>query len=281
MRETDADFAAWVRARQLRLLCATSLVSGDSPRAERLVLGALMSLALHWDHVRGGTPDAYVRTRVQRAALAAAEGDLHSGGVAHAVPVRLRRLTPRQRAVLVLRWYEGRSVDDTSEVLGLSSDKVRQAEAQARTALAPSGSAPLTGDEVTAALETASAAVREVDLADRAWHDALLHRATTRRRAVTAVAAAALVVGGAATRRPGAAGHRHPGALAREPHAGAAAGGGRLAHHGRRPEVRRRPDRRHRGGPAATRPGPAGRHRPSPGARTGERSPSRGARGLR
>ena len=139
-----------------------------------------------------------MRTRVQRAALAAAEGDLHSGGVAHAVPVRLRRLTPRQRAVLVLRWYEGRSVDDTSEVLGLSSDKVRQAEAQARTALTPSGSAPLTGDEVTAALETASAAVREVDLGDRAWHDALLHRATTRRRAVTAVAAVALVVGGAA-----------------------------------------------------------------------------------
>ncbi|MGO4361838.1 sigma factor-like helix-turn-helix DNA-binding protein [Terrabacter sp. RAF57] len=197
MRETDADFAAWARARQLRLLRATFLVSGDPKRAERLVLSALTSLALHWHHVRQGDPDAYVRTRVQHSAVAAAEGDLHADRIPSELPQHLRDLTPRERAVLVLRWYEGRSVDDTAEVVGRSPERVRRAERRARAALAPGAQRPLTDDGVTAALEAAVAGVREVDLAERAWHDALLHRATTRRRAATAVAAAALVIGGA------------------------------------------------------------------------------------
>ncbi|NUO36155.1 MAG: hypothetical protein HOQ27_13995, partial [Dermatophilaceae bacterium] len=69
MREIDADFAAWARARQLRLLRATALVTGDVKRAEQLVLRALTSLALHWHHLRGSDPDAYVRARLHPAAL--------------------------------------------------------------------------------------------------------------------------------------------------------------------------------------------------------------------
>jgi len=198
MREIDVDFAAWARARQLRLLRAASLVSGDPKRAEHFVLGALTSLALHWDHLRQGDPDAYVRTRVLHAAVGAAEGDVDTGTIPSGVPLRLRDLTPRERTVLVLRRYDGRSVEVTAEVVGLSPEKVRRAERRARAALTPGASPPLTDDEVTATLEAAVAGVHEVDLAERAWHDALLRRATTRRRAATAVAAAALIVGGAA-----------------------------------------------------------------------------------
>jgi DNA-directed RNA polymerase specialized sigma24 family protein len=198
MREIDADFAAYVRARQLRLLRAAQLVCGDLARAERLVLHAFTSLALHWDHVRARTPDAYVRPRVHRAALTAAEADERAGGASPAVPFRLRRLTPRQRAVLVLRWYDGRTVDDTAGVLGMSREQVRERADAGRVALASGDEQPPSDVEVTALLEAASAPVREVDLAERAWHDALLHRSTTRRRALTGVAAAALVVGGAA-----------------------------------------------------------------------------------
>ncbi|GAB3880504.1 sigma factor-like helix-turn-helix DNA-binding protein [Terrabacter terrigena] len=197
MREIDADFAAWARARQLRLLRATWLVDGDHKRAERIALSALTRLALHWHHVRGGDPDAYVRARVHHAALATAEGDVHEGVVARELPLRLRTLTPRQRAVLVLRRYVGRSVDDTAELIGVSPEKVRREERRARDSFAADSARPMTDDEVTAALEAAGASIREVDLADRAWHDALLHRTTTRRRAASAVAAAALVVGGA------------------------------------------------------------------------------------
>ncbi|WP_020144830.1 RNA polymerase sigma factor [Terracoccus sp. 273MFTsu3.1] len=198
MREIDVDFAAWARARQLRLHRAACLVGGDPERAEQVVLSALTSVALHWHHVRQGDPDAYVRTRVLHSAVGAAEDDVHAGRIPSGLPPPLRDLTPRERTVLVLRRYEGRSVDDTAEVVGLSPEKVRRAERRARAALASGAPLPLTDDAVTATLETAVAGVRAVDLAERAWHDALLRRATTRRRAVTAFAAAALVVGGAA-----------------------------------------------------------------------------------
>lgn len=198
MREIDADFAAYVRARELRLLRAAHLVCGDVVRAERLVLRAFTSLALHWDHVRARTPDAYVRPRVLRAALTAAEADDRAGGASAAVPFRLRRLTPRQRAVLVLHWYDGRSVDDSADILGISAEQVRDLADAGRAGLASGEEQPPSDAEVTALLEATSAPVREVDLAERAWHDALLHRSTTRRRALTAVAAAAFVLGGAA-----------------------------------------------------------------------------------
>jgi DNA-directed RNA polymerase specialized sigma24 family protein len=202
MREIDADFAGWARARQLQLLRATFLVSGDPKRAERFVLSALTSLALHWHHLREGDPDAYVLARSHRSALSAAEADAHArahpGGSPRELPRCLRGLTPRERAVLVLRRFEGRSVDATAEVVGLAPEKVREAERRARAALASEAARPLSDDEVAATLEAAAAGVREVDLAERAWRDGLLHRATTRRRAATAVGAAALVVGGAA-----------------------------------------------------------------------------------
>ena len=199
MREIDADFAAWVRARQLRLLRAGALVVGDVQRAEHLVLRALTSLALHWHHERVRDPDAYVRARLHPAALALArtDADAADGKAVPAMPLRLRALTPQQRAVLVLRRFEGRSVDDTADVMGLSPEKVRRAEAQARVALATDTTREPTRDDVTAYLESAAASIREVDLAERAWHDAVLHRTTTRRRAGSAVVAAALVVGGA------------------------------------------------------------------------------------
>ncbi|NUQ31954.1 MAG: hypothetical protein HOP99_03900, partial [Dermatophilaceae bacterium] len=185
MREIDADFAAWARARQLRLLRATALVTGDVKRAEQLVLRALTSLALHWHHVRGSDPDAYVRARLHPAALAVAEKDPHLRDATEPreLPLRLRVLPPRQRAVLVLRCYDGRSVDDTADVVGLSPERVRRAEREGRAALGAETDGGLTPDEVAGVLESATASVREVDLAERAWHDAVLHRSATRRRA--------------------------------------------------------------------------------------------------
>ena len=119
MREIDADFAAWVRARQLRLLRAAWLVGGDATRAEQQVLSVLTRLAAHWRHVREREPDAYVRVRLHHFALTAAESDAHAGTVSRELPLQLRALPPRRRAVLVLRWYAGRSVNDTAELIGI------------------------------------------------------------------------------------------------------------------------------------------------------------------
>ena len=135
MREIDADFAAWARARQLRLLRAAWLVGGDAARAERQVLSVLTRLAAHWRHLREREPDAYVRVRLHQSALRAAEGDAHAGTVPRELPLQLRALAPRRRAVLVLRWYAGRSVSDTAELVGISSEMVRRDERLARASL--------------------------------------------------------------------------------------------------------------------------------------------------
>src|SRR5689334_1776083 len=191
MRGMDADFAGYVRARQLQLLRGAWLVTGDHARAEEVVLRALTDLARRWRHLHEGSPDDFVRARVHRDSMLVAEDVAHARrGPSHDVPL-LVGLSARERAVLVLRCVEGRSVDETAEALELTVHRVSEAERAARRRLVPGPLAPSDG-EVRALLEEASAGVREVELADRAWQQVLLARSTVRHRAVSAAVAAAL-----------------------------------------------------------------------------------------
>jgi RNA polymerase sigma-70 factor (sigma-E family) len=148
-REVDEDFARYVRARQHQLLRAAFLLSGDVRLAEDLVRGALARLALHWDREREDDPDAYARRLLYRGAVASWRLSRRDGldtipvelvppGAASAAagrvdPMRaLQVLTPRQRAVVVLRWFEERSDRDTADVLGVSVGTVRS---EARSAV--------------------------------------------------------------------------------------------------------------------------------------------------
>lgn len=150
MPEIDAEFAAWVRARQHRLLRAAYLVCGDAHRAEDLLQVALEKLALRWDSIRLEQPDAFVRrvlyrdavsswrrTRRETLTLAVPEQPYAADDVRVEARVDLERaldqLTPKQRAVLVLRFYEDRSEADTADVLGVSVGTVKS---QTHTALA-------------------------------------------------------------------------------------------------------------------------------------------------
>lgn len=140
----DDEFVDYAQARQHVLLRASYLVSGDLRLAEQLVRGALVQLARHWDQVREEQPDLFVRRIVYRDAVASwrhrppeqidtarGVGDLDDPWDAEDVERRrevmraLDALTPRQRAVVVLRWFEERAELEVAEVLGCAQSTVR------------------------------------------------------------------------------------------------------------------------------------------------------------
>jgi RNA polymerase sigma-70 factor (sigma-E family) len=141
-----ADFAAFVRASQARLLRAAYLICGDPHLAEDLLQSALVKVALRWSTVRDGQPEAYLRTVLYRDAIswwrrarreipvaaaperAAAEDD---AGLRVVFAQALGRLTPKQRAVLVLRFFEDHTEARTAQVLGVSLGTVKSQTAVA------------------------------------------------------------------------------------------------------------------------------------------------------
>ncbi|MEU0849329.1 SigE family RNA polymerase sigma factor [Streptomyces flaveolus] len=138
------DYAEFARARAGHLYrSACLLTAGDTHLAEDLVQDTLGRLYVRWGRVsRAENPAAYAQTVLTRAFLAhqrrrssgeratdvfpdlpgAADGD---------APLRLTllaalaRLPAKDRAVIVLRYWEDRSVEQTADVLHVSSAAVR------------------------------------------------------------------------------------------------------------------------------------------------------------
>ena len=140
-------FDAYVRERWVPLLRTAMLLTGDRHSAEDLVQETLVRAAQHWARVEPATADAYVRRILYTRSVdawrwrrhqpdpvdLAGRDDLvpHPADAPDAVDARLtlgdalRRLTPRQRAVLVARFYEDRTEVDTARVLGCSVSTVK------------------------------------------------------------------------------------------------------------------------------------------------------------
>jgi RNA polymerase sigma-70 factor (sigma-E family) len=158
--ERDAEFAAFVIARSARLGHFATMLCGDPARAEDLVQGALERVYLRWAHITGD-PFAYARTailnqhlswlrrRAWRERLVDSSDDFAMpSGPDHAPKVdqqlallqALRTLTRRQRAIVVLRFVEDLSENETAATLGVAVGTVKattfRALAKLRTALA-------------------------------------------------------------------------------------------------------------------------------------------------
>lgn len=145
---SEAEFLRFVANSSPALLRAAYALTGQQQAAEDLVQTAFERVALRW---RGlAEPYAYARRimyhehiswwrRLRRREVPvaqhddkAAPGDL-SGDVAlrDDLRVALDRLGPRQRAVLVLRYLEDRSVGEVAELLGCSPGTVRSQASRA------------------------------------------------------------------------------------------------------------------------------------------------------
>lgn len=140
----DDDFAAYAHARQQHLYRTAYLLCGDRDRAQDLVQTTLLSLLRSWRKARlAENPDAYAKKVLFRAFLAERrrlrrEADLHAYATNGAateqldapelrlvVLAALRSLPPRPRAMIILRYWEDLSVEETATVLGCSTGNVK------------------------------------------------------------------------------------------------------------------------------------------------------------
>ena len=151
------DLAAFVAARGPALLRLAWLLTTDAQAAEDLVQEALARAIPRWSSIQAGAHEAYLRRTIrsvwidtwrrrqarggwdlvqlhelERAESAADDSGVEGTPDRLTVASALARLTPRQRAVLVLRFYEDQTERETARALGCSVNTVKS---QSRHAL--------------------------------------------------------------------------------------------------------------------------------------------------
>lgn len=152
MSGVEHDFGAFVAARATSLLRVAYLACGDATEAEDLLQTALERTYRSWDRVRHDNPEPYVRRVIINAAISRArrrailsiipthsppERSVRATDVdlRHVLMEALRALPPRQRAVVVLRYWEDLSETQTAEVLGCSVGTVKSQASKAMAKL--------------------------------------------------------------------------------------------------------------------------------------------------
>lgn len=143
----EDSFEAFVAARGPRLFATAALLTQDRGHAEDLVQTALLKTWRHWDRV--DHPEAYVRRamvhtytswwrRRWNGELATAEPperpvawSSEAVDARHDLRAALTRLPRRQRAVVVLRFYEDLSVAQVAALLGCSEGTVKSQTSKA------------------------------------------------------------------------------------------------------------------------------------------------------
>jgi RNA polymerase sigma-70 factor (sigma-E family) len=160
----DVEFADFVAARSRALLRTAYALTGDYQRAEDLLQTALLKSYRHWSGLR--EPEAYLRQvmvrtyaswwqRRWRGEIPVAElpdsPDASAGAdsaLRDSLIVALATLPPRQRAVLVMRFFEELSDREIAELLNVSTGTVKSQASRALARLRDSAAAtPSTAEE--------------------------------------------------------------------------------------------------------------------------------------
>ncbi|WP_327244398.1 SigE family RNA polymerase sigma factor [Streptomyces sp. NBC_01320] len=153
MRSDDeAALHAFVEGRRTALFRSAYLLCGDRHEAEDLVQSTLVKVVLGGRrHGRLDNIEAYARKTLVNTFIAArrrfwrreqAYGELPDGAgqspdtdTGLAVRAALARLSAKQRAVLVLRYWEDLSVEATADMLGMRENTVKSHTARGLAAL--------------------------------------------------------------------------------------------------------------------------------------------------
>lgn len=152
-----ATFEEFVAARSPALLRAAWLLTGDRHDAEELVQSALVRTCAKFDRIErgeGGSFEAYVRRAMHNEYVSwhrrLARHRRHHAGEAQQPAVTgpddaavarqvvlgaLEGLSPRQREVIVLRFYEDLPLTEAAAVMGCSIGAVKSHQARALAAL--------------------------------------------------------------------------------------------------------------------------------------------------
>ena len=158
-RPDDVEFGELVAARSLALRRTAYLMCGDWHQAEDMVQVAFIKLHAAWGRVRRRKDlDAYLRRTLLRTCIdekrrarwhrehpasdalpdiveAPQRSDPETLSDRDALVAALRALPPGQRAVLVLRFWEDQSVEETARLLRCSIGTVKSQTARGLTAM--------------------------------------------------------------------------------------------------------------------------------------------------
>ena len=144
----DEDFAAFARERQQQLYRTAYLLCGNRERAQDVVQSTLVGLLKSWNRAReADNLDAYARTAVVRVFLSERRKlrrETEIQALAHSRPATdqtashdastalrltilqaLRQLPPKPRAMVILRYWEDLTVEQTAAALGCSEGNVK------------------------------------------------------------------------------------------------------------------------------------------------------------
>jgi RNA polymerase sigma-70 factor (sigma-E family) len=165
MSDRDKAFAEYFAARSGSMRATAYLLCGDWHRAEDLVQTTFTKLYLRWGRVnKHESLDPYVRQVMMRAFIdegrwgwwrrerpsdAPIERAAPAGPLAEDRLMLLRALAevpPRQRAVLVQRYWQDLSVEDTAAALGCTAGTVKSQAARGLATLRGLIGAPVTAE---------------------------------------------------------------------------------------------------------------------------------------